>query len=254
MIEVLTIPISKDRLAKLSSVERALFVRFGYISNQLSLLQKLLTFSTNEQPSLSLEGVCAGAQTQMPLRLFVGAVAESWKLVSEKIVKSPLRNSYFDILDEGGKKALQMLEEQFRESAFLVAVRNNYGFHLVESDKEIEKAFQTLRLDSGLDDYWLLYASHHGFNSLFHISDLIFIQGIANLAKQSDLNLAQEKLMQEVSQASIRLIEFSRSWIAAIWKKHFGAEIQATKVTQITDAPHVDDVRLPFFVDVSSRP
>ena len=85
-------------------------------------------------------------------------------------------------------------------------------------------------------------------------SDLIFIQGIARLSGETSLDAAQRRLMGEASCASINLIEFSRAWITAAWKRHFGDEMQATKVTQIADAPHVDDVRLPFFVDVSKKP
>jgi hypothetical protein len=36
---------------------------------------------------------------------------------------------------------------------------------------------------------------------------------------------------------------------AAIFRKHFGGELTATIVAKIADAPNIDDVRLPFFVE-----
>jgi hypothetical protein len=51
---------------------------------------------------------------------------------------------------------------------------------------------------------------HHGFNSLFFLSDLIFVHGIAKKAHEADLEVAQRKLMGEVSGAASNLIEFER--------------------------------------------
>jgi hypothetical protein len=36
---------------------------------------------------------------------------------------------------------------------------------------------------------------------------------------------------------------------AAIFCKYFGSELTATVVTKIADAPNIDDVKLPFFVE-----
>jgi hypothetical protein len=95
-----------------------------------------------------------------------------------------------------------------------------------------------------------LYFSHHGFNSLFMLSDLVFIQGITKRSGESDSEAAQKKLMQEVGGASCNLIDFARAFAAAAWLKHFGEEMAAKDIVEIRDAPNVDDVWLPFFVEV----
>lgn len=48
-----------------------------------------------------------------------------------------------------------------------------------------------------------LYFSAHGFNSLFLLSDLVFIQGIAEKSEEPDFEAAQKKLMGEMSRAAI---------------------------------------------------
>ncbi len=58
--------------------------------------------------------------------------------------------------------------------------------------------------------------------------------------------------MSEVSAASANLIEFARAFVAAAWVKHFGAEMVAKDIVTVSDAPDVDEVWLPFFVEIST--
>ena len=75
----------------------------------------------------------------------------------------------------------------------------------------MEKAFESICNDPELGGLLNLYFSAHGFNSLFLLSDLVFIQGIAEKSEELDLEAAQKKLMSEVSRASSNLIEFARA-------------------------------------------
>jgi hypothetical protein len=55
VIEVLRIPLPKDRLRAMPKEERALFFLLGYAANQITLFSKLVTFSVNKTPSDSVE-------------------------------------------------------------------------------------------------------------------------------------------------------------------------------------------------------
>jgi hypothetical protein len=68
MIQVYRIPVPKERLGAMPKNERVLLLLLGYVSNQLSMLQKLLTFATNRTPAKELEQHATGAQTQMLVR------------------------------------------------------------------------------------------------------------------------------------------------------------------------------------------
>jgi hypothetical protein len=67
-----------------------------------------------------------------------------------------------------------------------------------------------------------------------------------------DLEAAQKKLVGEVSRASSNLVEFARAFAAAAWLRHFGEEMIAKDMVAVTDAPDIDDVWLPFFVEVEA--
>jgi hypothetical protein len=92
MIQVYRIPIPKSRLRAMPKDERVLLLLLGYASNQLSMLQKLLIFATNRTSDGELEQHATGVQTQMLLRLMVGALNEAWEMVRTRFIETPMRN------------------------------------------------------------------------------------------------------------------------------------------------------------------
>jgi hypothetical protein len=181
MLQIYRVPVPKDRLRAMPRDERVLLLLLGYAANQLSMLQKLLTFATNRTPDAEVEQHATGTQTQMLVRLTVGALNEAWELVSTRFIRNPMAKDYVGRLDPAGQQAFAELKRQFGGSNLLNAVRNNYAFHYPRSD-EAEDAFEAAFSDKGLDGCWNFYFSQHGFNSLFFLSDLIFVHGIGRKA------------------------------------------------------------------------
>jgi hypothetical protein len=249
MIQVYRIPVPKDRLRAMPKDERVLLLLLGYAANQLSMLQKLLNFATNRTPEAGFEQHATGSQTQMLVRLLVGSLNEAWLLISTRFLQQPFAKEYLAKIDADGLRALDVLKRQFGGSNLLNAVRNSYAFHYPRTD-EAEAAFDAAYSNSDLNECWNLYFSQHGFNSSFFLSDLIFIHGISGKVPGATLEVAQRKLMREALAASSNLIEFAKAFFAAAWLRHFGAEILAKDVVTVADAPDVDQVWLPFFVEV----
>jgi hypothetical protein len=65
MIEVYHIVIDKEKLRALPCEERGFLLSLGYSANQVSMLQKLLMFSSNNEPPTEAEKILCAAQTQM---------------------------------------------------------------------------------------------------------------------------------------------------------------------------------------------
>jgi hypothetical protein len=129
-------------------------------------------------------------------------------------------------------------------------VRNNYSFHYPTTE-EAEAAFQAAAADSEFDNLWRVYISEHGFNSLFFLSDIVFLHGIRAKAKSEDMVAVQKQLMGELSVASVHIVEFAQAFFAAAWRKTFGDEMLAQDIVKIENAPKLDDIALPFFVQVT---
>lgn len=221
--------------------------------NQIAMLQKLVVFSLNTRSDTEPEQHASGAQSEMLVRMLVGAVNEAWLLVERRFISNPIGKVYLPVLDAGGQNALTTLKRQFGDSNLLATIRNNFAFHHPKSD-EVEDAFRTAADDPGLDEAWCFYFSQHGYNTMFLLSDLIIVQGIFRAAGIQDLAEGQQRLIKEVTDAANNLLEFAKSFTKAVWLKHVGDEIICDKVFDVTNAPIVDNVTLPFFVTLPEAP
>lgn len=248
MIEIYRVAVPKDKLQSLSENERVLLLLLGYVSNQISMLQKLIMFATNVTPERDFEQHCTGVQTQMIVRLTIGAVNEAWRLITTRFIQSPLQKEYLALLDKPGQEAFERLKKQFGGPMF-AAIRNNFAYHYPDT-ADADEAFQAALADDDVADLWNLYASHHGFNSVFLFSDLIYLHGIKKITGEATITDAHKNFLPEVSRASLDVVEFARAFFAAVWVKHFGTYIDAKDKVQVENAPKADDVMLPFFVDI----
>lgn len=252
MIEVYRIPVPKERLRALPKDERVLLLLMGYVSNQVLMLQKLLIYATKLDPKNEVEQHATGVQTQMLVRIAVSAAFEAWRLIETRFLSNVLAKDYIGRLEGDGLQALEELKQLFGKSALLSKVRNNFGFHYPET-ADAEEAFQAAADDPGFDDMWKVYFSRHGFNSLFLLSDAVFAHGIAAQAGTTDLVALQRKLMDELHKASMNVLQFAQSFVAAAWVKHFGDVIDAQDRVKIEGAPSINEITLPFFVEVLVR-
>lgn len=248
MIKVYRIPVPKDTLLKLPKDERVCLLQLGYMANQVLMFEKLLIFATKLDPKNEVEQNATSAQTQMLIRFAVSAVFESLRVVERLFVGSKIGNDYKDKLDPKGSDALAYLKKLMGRSGLLAAVRNNYGFHYPTVD-QTETAFQAAIADADFDRMWKVYLSNSGFNSMFLFCDLVPIKGIAAQAGVDDLTALQKKLITELRESALNLVEFAHSFFVALWVQHFGKEIEAEGITELPDAPKFDEVSIPFFVE-----
>lgn len=250
MIQIFRIPVSKEHLRALSKDERVLFLLLGYVANQMMMMQKLLIFSANHEPTEPVEHQSTGVQTQMLLRLMMGLLFEARDVIVTRFNENAFNVEYRSLLDENGRSALADLNQQFGKSNLLSAIRNVYAFHHPNSD-EVEGAFAEALANSDLgEEDWSFYFAQSGFNSLFFISDFVIMHGIYKKIGESDWDAGQEKIMSEVVRATNNIVEFAKAFTVAVWRKHFGEEMTHDKIIEIRNAPSIENTVLPFFVEM----
>ena len=130
----------------------------GSASNQITMFQKLMIFSSNNTPNDPVEQRISGAQTQMLLRFLIGALHEAWLVIQKRFLGAPLGKEYQTLLNASGKEALNELKKHFGSSNILSVLRNNYAYHH-PTDKDIDAAFEMAFADQVWDDYWSIYLS-----------------------------------------------------------------------------------------------
>lgn len=126
MARVHRLPIQIHNLRKLSAEERVLLILLGYSANQIMMLQKLIWFGAHGPPSHGnneVELLGSLAQSQMLLRLLVGVLSESWRVISTRYLQSTLGREYNGLLDASGTQALENLKQQFGKSSLITKIR-----------------------------------------------------------------------------------------------------------------------------------
>jgi hypothetical protein len=110
VIDVLALNGAKELLTKMTPAERGLFLLFGYASNQVNVLWKLVSVATNETPDDPVEQRVSGAQTQIIVRLLVGVLFEAWRLVQGRFLGSELGKDFVPQMDDAAGQALDRLK------------------------------------------------------------------------------------------------------------------------------------------------
>ena len=251
MIEVLRPNFTKNDLLKLSPKERSFFLLLGYTSNQVNVLWKLIIAATNRNPVDPIDERVSAAQTQILVRLLIGVLRETWGLVEKRFLQSDLGREFVPLLDAPSRAALESLKKRFGNSNVLVVLRNNYAFHHPTVD-DMESAFQQAAKSPDVkDDEWSIYLSPALLNCFFFMSDLVIAHGVANAVGEGDVLDAHRKLLPELAPIANELSELTYGFAAAIFLKHIGNEMTLEVVAKLSDAPNVQDVTLPYFVETS---
>jgi hypothetical protein len=251
MIDVMALNGAKDLLMKMTPAERGLFLLFGYASNQVNVLWKLVIVATNETPENPIEQRVSGAQTQIVVRLLIGVSFEAWRLVQGRLLGSELGKEFVPQLDHAATAALDRLKKAFGGSNMISTVRNDFSFHHPRPD-DMEAAFQAAVKSGTMEEQdWGIYFTKTLLNTFFFVSDYVFAHGIALAVKDEDVNEAHKKLLMSLAPVANDFSEVAFDFARILYVKYLGPELGMTIVAQIKDPPNIDDLRLPFYTDVS---
>ena len=246
---------TKETLSKMTPEERSLFLLLGYASNQVNALWKLVIITTNSTPDDPIEQRVSGAQIEIFVRLTIGVMREAWTLIERGFLKSKIGKEYAPLLDEEARGGLDRLKKRFGPSNPLATIRNNYAFHHPTME-QMEAAFQLAASNKdGEDVDWSVFFNRALLNTFFFVSDYVLVHGIADILKESDVNVAHEKLLRDLAPIANDLSEFMFGFAKAIFQKYIGGEeLVLTVVAKIANAPDINDLHLPFYVETPGLP
>ncbi len=248
VLDILRMDVGKDLLGKMAKEERCLFLALGHASNQVNALWKLVIVLTNGDESDPVKQRLEGAQTQIFVRLTIGAMQEAWRLVEGRFLKRPLGREYLPLLDAPAAAALERLKKRFGKLNRLAVIRNNYAFHHPETD-EVDAAFEKAAAEPVSEDAdWAVYFNKALLNTFFFVSDFVLVHGMANALAEIDVNEAHRQLLGEMAPVAHDLSEFTFGFALAIFRRYVGNELTMKLVAQVKGAPDIDDLRFPFLV------
>jgi hypothetical protein len=250
MLEVLRLPMTKEVLGKMTPEERSLFLLLGYASNQVNTLWKLVIITTNDTPEHPVEQRVSGAQTQIFVRLTIGAMREAWVLVEKGFLSSKLGKEYTPLLDAQARAGLDNLKKRFGASNPLATIRNSFAFHH-PTKEQMEAAFQMASNNSDSEQLdWSVFFSRALLNTFFFVSDYVMVHAVTQALNETDFNEAHRKLLGELAPISADLSEFTFGFAKAIFQKYINdKELMMYLAAMIDHAPDINTLRLPFYVE-----
>jgi hypothetical protein len=238
MLHILQLPMPKETLAKMTPEERSLF-----------LLWKVVIIATNHTPENPIEQRVSGAQTQIFVRLTIGAMWEAWLLVERGFLKAKIGRDYVPLLDTPAQEALDRLK-QFFASNRLAVIRNNFAYHH-PTNEQMEAAFQmAVSNKNGEEADWSIFFNQALLNTFFFVSDYVLVHGITDALKETDVNGAHQKLLGDLAPVANDLSEFTFGFAKAIFQKYIHRdELVMNLVAKVADAPNIADVLLPHYLE-----
>ena len=132
----------------------------------------------------------------------------------------------------------------------LASVRNEYCFHYPKPD-EMERAYQRAAASGEMEEAdWGMYFTNKLLNVCFFVSDYVYAHGISNAVAEPDVAKAHEKLLMSLGPIANDLTSVTYGYAEAIFKKYLGNDLSMTVVAKVTSAPHINDLTLPFYVEM----
>src|SRR6266567_12933 len=248
MIQVFRVPISREQFRVMPKDERALILLMGHALNQIAVLVKLVTFSTNKDPDDPIEGKVSAAQSQIILRFLFGTLVETWEFV-RRAANQKVIGQYLPVLDKNGTKSYQKLRTYFGRSNLLYKLRNNFSYHYPSAD-QIEQGFEAIPQDAeGLP--WEWYLSETNTNSFYFSCEMAVGFGvIMQVQDEPHAMAAFGKVLREVIQVANTMQHFLMPLMRSMLFKHFGPSILDVQAgTTITDATGLYEFWIPFFAE-----
>jgi hypothetical protein len=154
--------------------------------------------------------------------------------------------------DSHASDALDQLQGYFGKPNEISVLRNSFAFHHPEPS-EIEAGFQNAaNSDHVADEDWSIYFTQGLLNCCFFMSDMAIAHGMAEALQEKDVLEAHKRLLRKLGPIANQLSEFTFGFAAAVFKKYVGHEL-AMIAAKFENPPNLDDVKLPFFVELKPK-
>lgn len=247
VVKLLKVEIPKSKLVEVPEKERLFFVQIGNLLSDLSILQKLTIFSTNERQSNNVMRMAQNLQTLSLLRIQTGILWEGWQLLQKKFFGSGLSKKYEPLLDEKARKGLEALKEYFnRRGGLFKFIRTNFAFHYHLSSEPLKEL-----IDEAPDsEIFEIYMSDFFGNCVFSMSNVLATFAILKFTDISNTDGAMRRFLQDITKVTGWFGDFLGGCVLIFATKHLGLD---SSEVEIPEPPDVNTVSVPYFIKGEAR-
>ena len=239
--------ITRRQLKKIPEDERAMFIGLAHFANETNALNKLLFWTSNAPFNHPVEKKAVSFQALVILRVFAGKLYEGWRLIDQGYIKSRLKEEYNDALLPESRDAFGKLEDYFNNRHNRIkTVRHKYANH-----------YDLLKLKDCLDDVpdeeaLDFYLHKIQANTFYYGAELAVTYSLLNdIRKDGNHDQAFKDIFKDITQVYGWFADFVGGWLIIVTKKYLDenfSKLRPVKPKIKTHPPHIDDIKLTFFV------
>lgn len=245
-MNITKLTLTKKHIDLLPEKERIFFIQLAHLSNEITLLTKLLILSNNKSETEVINKAYA-MQSSLIARMSIGKLHESWRLLEKYFFASKLCKVYEPKLAEDGFQALQKLKKYFGKNNLISDIRNNFSFHYPSFD-EIKKQLKAIPDDTEFQ----LFLGNDYVNNNYYMAEEIITNLMLNYVKKTTLQEAMFDIFDVLSQVSGWFIVFGQYCMFAFLDEFMGDVEDKLKmqILKVESQGDIDEIKIPYFVDV----
>jgi hypothetical protein len=243
-LELQVLEFQRKDLDALSKDERALFLLFGHIANELAVLNKLHLWSSYSVPQDGILGHAGITQALVIARLLASKLLEAWHAIQRGYFGTKLSQEYEKLLSEEGRRALKACGQYFGKTNGLFQTRNNFGFHY--SVDEVEVGLDRASPDERLTFY---LAEARG-NNLYYASEVTVGTAHGTMVGSGDVGVGIRTFLEDIATVSGEVQTFLDQFIATVLFRYFGDPETVLRSESVSPAPSLHSVRIPYFISI----
>lgn len=251
MPKIVPMRFTKGDLDRAPEDERVLFLLAGHFSNDIYILQKQLIFSLNGTRDGEFENRWGMALSMLNARLLVGRLVAAWKLMGRDKYRGIFEGSLGALSkDEYSAEyvgpalaALPVLDAQLGTGSLLARIRNKTAAHT--DRKALVDAYAKLPEDYEFLD---LLSTERG-NSLYGAADEVAVRALLDFSSETEVHSAISEVADATTEVTAALGDLLNAWFLYFSLSYLQKEFEAaaSSPVEISNAPSIHDVRLPFF-------
>ena len=237
--------LSKAQLQNLSSAERSLLFILAHLSNEITALEKAVLWSGRYTPGNSAE--IAGQVTLMLmfLKLLAGKLNEGRNILQTHFFGQPLAREFFPFLSPESQEAAGKLKRYFGGTNAIHTTRITDAFHYSPNKMDLQL--------SDVPDEMEIYVPKEGSaNNLYYFAEVLANRALLEEVGGNKETDVLHRLQMEIGEAAHWVHVISDDLIKVILGKYVDRIWESAAVeVEIGDPPKFDDIRIPWFVDIS---
>lgn len=245
-MRVETLSISRDVLMRMPPAERAFFLLCGHFINEIIVLSKLCAFTNDIPAGGSVQSRAGVTQALVVNKLLIGKLNEGWNLIDRRYYATALSREYDERLHDDGREALNQLTQYFRRPTNVIrTMRNRFSFHYLLASFDAT-------LPEMNDSEFEIHIGQQKLNSLYYLSECAVNIAMLREFGDGELRSIFDRVYGEIITAHGWFLTFAEDFMTACLGRYLGEPLERIRsgTVEIDDAPNLNEVRMPYFVEV----